>query len=114
LVGLIRFGLWKLISGERFTPLRRRLLYNPGIGASHEIVMQAAGVDENDHAETVCATVADPEGQTHVTAVGALVQPQRLLGRHATAHRICLPDLTLLVDARDSRVYNASTIGGPS
>lgn len=80
LVGLIRSGLWKLINGERFTPLRRRLLYNPGSGASHEIVIEAAGVDENDHAKTVRATVADPEGQTHLTAVGALVQLERLLG----------------------------------
>ena len=70
----------KLINGERFTPLRRRLLYDPGSGASHEIVVEAAGVDENDHAKAVRATVADPERQTHLTAVGAWVQLEHLLG----------------------------------
>lgn len=80
LVALVRSGIWRLFSGERFTPVRRGLLYNPGSGASHEIVIEVAGVDDNDDAKTVRATVADPEGQTHLTAVGALVQLQRLLG----------------------------------
>jgi len=80
LVGLIRCGIWKLISGDRFTPLRRRLLYSPGNGASHEIVIEATGVDGLGQAKTLRATVADPQGQTHLTAVGALIHLERLLG----------------------------------
>ena len=44
---LIRSGVWKLISGDRFTQLRRSLLYNPGSGASHEIDVAVDGSDAN-------------------------------------------------------------------
>jgi hypothetical protein len=80
LVFLTRSGIWKLISGARFTGLRRSLLYNPGAGASHELVIEAAGLDENGHTKNVRATVADPQGQTHLTALGAIVQLERVLG----------------------------------
>lgn len=80
LVFLTRSGIWKLISGERFTSLRRSLLYNPGAGASHEMVIEAAGVDENGHSKSVHVTVRDPQGQTHLTALGAVVQLERVLG----------------------------------
>lgn len=80
LVALTRSGIWKLFSGKRFTSLRRGLLFNPGSGASHEIVIDVAGVDESNSPKTVRATVVDPLGQTHLTAVGALVQLERLLG----------------------------------
>ncbi|MFA4836984.1 MAG: saccharopine dehydrogenase [Dehalococcoidia bacterium] len=80
LVLLTRSGIWKLISGDRFTTLRRSLLYNPGSGASHEIVIEAAGIGENDNPKTVRATIVDPKGQTHLTALGALIQLERLLG----------------------------------
>ncbi|MEM6453051.1 MAG: saccharopine dehydrogenase [Cyanobacteria bacterium P01_D01_bin.105] len=77
---LARSGIWKLISGERFTPLRRSLLYNPGSGASHEIHIAVADDDEHGLSSVVNATIADPQGQTHLTALGALVQLERLLG----------------------------------
>lgn len=80
LVLLSRSGIWRLISGDRFTSLRRSLLYNPGNGASHEIVIEASGVDENGSPKKACATIVDPKGQTHLTALGALVQLERLLG----------------------------------
>ena len=80
LVLLTRSGIWKLISGNRFATLRRSLLYNPGNGASHEIVIEAAGEDENGNAKTIRATIVDPKGQTHLTALGALIQLERLLG----------------------------------
>jgi len=80
LVLLTRSGIWKLISGDRFTTLRRSLLYNPGKGASHEIVIAAVGVDENGKPKIARATIVDPKGQTHLTALGALVQLERLLG----------------------------------
>ncbi|MEL7069576.1 MAG: saccharopine dehydrogenase [Cyanobacteria bacterium J06581_3] len=77
---LARSGIWKLISGERFTSLRRSLLYNPGSGASHEIHIAVAGHDEYGLPTVINAAVADPQGQTHLTALGALVQLERLLG----------------------------------
>ncbi|MEM6256003.1 MAG: saccharopine dehydrogenase [Cyanobacteria bacterium P01_D01_bin.156] len=77
---LTRSGIWKLISGDRFKPLRHALLYNPGSGASHQIHITATGQDANGSARTVTATIVDPQGQTHLTALGALVQLERLLG----------------------------------
>lgn len=80
LVMLTRSGIWKLISGHRFTSIRRSLLYNPGQGASHEIVIETTGMNENDDMRTIRATLVDPKGQTHLTALGALVQLERVLG----------------------------------
>lgn len=80
LVFLTRSGLWKLISGEKFTTLRRSLLYNPGKGASHEIVVEISGTTENNTPKHLRAEIVDPQGQTHLTAVGALIQLERLLG----------------------------------
>lgn len=80
LVLLTRSGIWKLFSGKRFAPLRQRLLYNPGSGASHELVIEAVGTDADGNPKSIRATVADPQGQSHLTAVGALIQLERLLG----------------------------------
>lgn len=102
LVLLTRSGIWKLISGKRFTSLRRSLLYNPGKGASHEIVIEAAGVDENGNPKTVLATIIDPKGQTHLTALGALVQLERLLGLDGApppAPGIVYPDTAPQIDS---------------
>lgn len=102
LVLLTRSGIWKLISGDRFTTLRRSLLYNPGKGASHEIVIVAAGVDENGNQKTARATIVDPKGQTHLTALGALVQLERLLGLDGApppAPGIVYPDTAPQIDS---------------
>lgn len=102
LVLLTRSGIWKLISGDRFTALRRSLLYNPGKGASHEIVIEAAGVDEYGNPKTVRATIVDPKGQTHLTALGALVQLERLLGLDGApppAPGIVYPDTAPQIDS---------------
>jgi len=80
LVMLTRSGIWKLFSGERFKSLRHSILFNPGKGANHEIVIEVQGVDISDKATNLRATVLDPKGQTHLTAVGAAIQLDRLLG----------------------------------
>lgn len=101
LVLLTRFGIWKLISGKLFTPLRRKLLYNPGSGANHEIVIEVAGVDKNSNPKTIRATVVDSKGQTHLAAVGAVLQLERLLGLDgalAPAAGIIYPDTAPQVD----------------
>ena len=102
LVALIRSGVWKLISGERFTGLRRSLLYNPGPGASHQIVIDVAGTDQVGEPSSIRATVSDPLGQTHLTAVGALVQLERLLGLDGAAlpaPGVVFPDTAPQTDA---------------
>jgi len=99
---LIRSGVWKLISGERFTGLRRALLYNPGPGASHQIVIDVVGTGQTGEPRSTRATVSDPLGQTHLTAVGALVQLERLLGLDGAAPSapgVVFPDTAPQTDA---------------
>ncbi|WP_138753070.1 saccharopine dehydrogenase NADP-binding domain-containing protein [Paenibacillus sinopodophylli] len=79
LVGMIKSGLWKLISGERFRTLRRRLLYNPGTGSAHHIVIHLKGLDHNGRWVERRMGISDPIGQTHLTALGAAVQAEKLL-----------------------------------
>lgn len=66
---MVRSGLWHLISGPWFRKLRHAIIYNPGDGASHEIVIDVVGKDSSCR-----ATILDPAGQTHLTAVGAYIQ----------------------------------------
>jgi hypothetical protein len=102
LVALIRSGAWKLIGGDRFTGLRRALLYNPGPGASHQIVIDVKGTDQTGAPRSIRSTVSDPLGQTHLTAVGALVQLQRLLGLDGAAppaRGLVFPDTAPQTDA---------------
>lgn len=99
---LIRSGIWKLISGDRFTSLRRSLLYNPGSGASHEIVITVSGVDGDGHPIAANVMISDPKGQTHLTALGALIQLERLLGLDGTpppAPGIVYPDTAPQTDS---------------
>ncbi len=77
---LVRSGLWKLISGPRFAGLRRAILYNPGAGAAHEVVIEVKGRDAEGRPTARRAALVDPEGQSHMTAVGAAIQLERLLG----------------------------------
>ena len=80
LVMLTRSGIWKHFSGERFKSLRHSILFNPGKGANHEIVIEVQGTDTSEKPTSLRATILDPKGQTHLTAVGAAIQLDRLLG----------------------------------
>ncbi|MFO7586179.1 MAG: hypothetical protein R6W69_15735 [Anaerolineales bacterium] len=77
---LTRSGIWKMISGKRFASLRRALLYSPGSGAAHEIVIEVTGKTEDGSSRLLTANLVDPRGQTHLTAAGALIQLEYLLG----------------------------------
>jgi hypothetical protein len=58
-------------------------------------------MDVNGNPKTVQVTIADPQGQTHLTALGALVQLERLLGLDgapAPAPGIVYPDTTPQVE----------------
>ncbi|MNO41293.1 Saccharopine dehydrogenase [compost metagenome] len=79
LVGLVNSGIWKMISGERFRSLRRRLLYNPGTGSPHHILIHLKGLDHNGRWVERSIAISDPLGQTHLTALGAAVQAEKLL-----------------------------------
>lgn len=79
--GLVRSGLWALLAGPRWQGLRRSLLYRPGPGAPHRIRITAAAAD--GRMERVL--IADPLGQAHLTALGAALQVERLLGLDGAA-----------------------------
>lgn len=77
---LVACGVWKLIAGPRFTPLRRAMLYNPGNGGPHRIRLRAAGTDRQGSPAQRTLLLTDPAGQTHLTALGTVLQIERLLG----------------------------------
>ena len=60
--------------------LRRRVLYNPGEGAGHHVLVDVRGREAGGREVGRRVAVGDPLGQTHLTAVAALVQLERLLG----------------------------------
>ena len=76
-VALVRSGLWGLIPAA----LRQSLLYNPGDGAAHQLVITAELDDKSLH-----ATMHDRLGQTHMTAAGAVTRSERLLGLRGRVH----------------------------
>jgi len=85
--GLVRSGLWGAISGPAFTGLRRKLLYNPGTGGHHRVRVTLQGCDATGRSLQQTIDLDDPAGQTHLTAVGAVIQAERVLGLggHAAA-----------------------------
>ena len=68
-----------------FTKLRRSLLYNPGAGGSHEIVINVTGEDSKGQTHQVRSTIVDKQGQTHLTALGGVIQLERILGLNGGA-----------------------------
>lgn len=77
---LVGSGIWGLLSGPAFAKTRRSIIYHPGEGASHEIVISISGAASDGRPQKVRATVLDPAGQTHLTAVGAYIQLVETLG----------------------------------
>jgi len=81
---IVRSGLWDLMSGERFTKLRRGLLHNPGPGAPHHVRVDIAGTSGGKPVHRTIQ-ITDPAGQTHLTAVGAALQAEWVLGLNGFA-----------------------------
>ena len=111
--GLIRSGLWRAMSGPAFTGLRRKLLYNPGQGDHHRVQITLEGRDHQGHALRQVIDLDDPSGQTHLTATGAVVQAERVLGLsgHAAAppgvqFAEAMTDATLLRQALESNAID--------
>ncbi|MEU9621184.1 saccharopine dehydrogenase [Streptomyces sp. NPDC048155] len=70
-----RLGFFRWGRGERFTGARRGLLYAPGEGGTAQL-----RVDVTHGGDTLSATVTDPAGQAHLTALGALMGLRRVRG----------------------------------
>ncbi|WP_433664840.1 saccharopine dehydrogenase [Nocardia sp. CA-128927] len=70
-----RLGFFRWGRGDRFTSARRAMLSSPG-----EKGVALLRVDVTHAGRTHSATISDPAGQAHLTAVGALLGLQRVLG----------------------------------
>ncbi|MNY16497.1 hypothetical protein D3C86_1497640 [compost metagenome] len=95
LASMVKLGLWRAISGPAFTGLRRSLLHQPGAGAPHELVLDLDGEDAAGQPQTLRLGLRDPLGQTHLTALGAVLQLERVLGadgRPAPRPGVCYPE----------------------
>ncbi len=75
LVALGRVGFFRHARGERWRPVRQRLLYAPGEGGTASLRIEVEGPRG-----VLSATVTDPGGQARLTAVGALMGLRRVLG----------------------------------
>ncbi|XXF78930.1 saccharopine dehydrogenase [Myxococcaceae bacterium GXIMD 01537] len=75
LIALKKLGIFSLLRSARFRGLRHGLLHNPGSGG-----LALVRVSATRGARTLTATLSDPRGQAHLTAVGALLGLRRALG----------------------------------
>lgn len=74
-VGFFRWG-----RGERWTSLRRSLLYSPGQGGSATI-----RIDAHSARGSHSVTITDPAGQAHLTALGGYLGLQQVLASESMA-----------------------------
>lgn len=74
-VGLFRWG-----RGDRWTSVRRAFLYAPGEGGSARV-----RIDVDGKGGRTSATIVDPRGQAHLTALGGYLGLRRVLDPAAPA-----------------------------
>ncbi len=98
---LVRSGVWRVLSRPMFDSTRRAILYNPGPGADHRIRIAVEGKDANGRPCRKVVQVVDPLGQTHLTALGVVLQIENLLGPHAPPAGIYLGEA--MVDPAHAR-----------
>ncbi|WP_079433968.1 hypothetical protein [Zoogloea sp. LCSB751] len=87
---LVRSGVWRVLSRPVFDSTRRALLYNPGPGADHRIRITVEGKDVDGRPRRKEVQVVDPLGQTHLTALGTVLQIENLLAPDGPAPGIYL------------------------
>ncbi|MEU6314975.1 saccharopine dehydrogenase [Streptomyces sp. NPDC047014] len=75
LLALRGAGFFRWGGGERWAPARRALLHSPGEGGTAQV-----RVDVTHAGRGRTATLTDPRGQSHLTAVGAVLGLRRVLG----------------------------------
>jgi saccharopine dehydrogenase-like NADP-dependent oxidoreductase len=76
---MVRSGFWRIINRPLFKKFRYSLLYNPGEGGPHEVLVTVTGKEADGTNKTVRASLLDDEGQTHLTALGGVIQIERAL-----------------------------------
>jgi saccharopine dehydrogenase-like NADP-dependent oxidoreductase len=76
---MVRTGFWRIINRPMFKKFRHSLLYNPGEGGPHEFLVTVIGKGFDGASKTVRASLLDNEGQTHLTALGCVIQVERAL-----------------------------------
>jgi saccharopine dehydrogenase-like NADP-dependent oxidoreductase len=76
---MVRSGFWWIINRPMFKNFRHSLLYNPGEGGPHEVLVTVIGTGVDGLHKTVRASLLDNEGQTHLTALGGVIQVERAL-----------------------------------
>jgi len=88
---LIKLGLWNLLM--KLPGMSAIAATKPGAGAPHEIVIEVEG-QASGRKVARRATILDPLGQSHLTAVGALYGLERVagLGREVLRHGAALPE----------------------
>lgn len=59
LVSLVNTGIWKMIGGKKFTGLRKNILYKPGKGSAHNIVIHLNGYDDTGVLHRLCVNISD-------------------------------------------------------
>src|SRR5690606_33588417 len=86
---MLRLKLWPFIAKLAGQPGSK-----PGKGARHEIVIEVKGETADGETLTKRATVLDPQGQSHLTAIGALVGLEAItgLGRAKLRPGIAIPE----------------------
>lgn len=108
---LIRLGLWGPLM--KLPGMSAIAATKPGPGAAHEIVIEVEGTAGGRKAARR-ATIVDPQGQAHLTAVGALYALERVagLGQAALRPGAALPesDFTAAGFARLEALYAAEGI----
>lgn len=81
---LIRLGLWNLLL--RIPGMSAIAATKPGKGAPHEIVIEVTG-EKGGKPVIRRATILDPQGQSHLTALGAVHALERVVGLGTPALR---------------------------
>ena len=76
---MVRSGLWHIINRPILKKFRHSLLYNPGEGGPHEVLVTVVGTEADGSHKTVRASLLDHKGQTHLTALGCVIQVERAL-----------------------------------
>jgi hypothetical protein len=92
---MVRSELWHIINRPMFKKIRHSLLYNPGEGGPHEVLVTVVGKGFDGSLKTVRASLLDDKGQTHLTALGCVIQVERALaigGNKGIYHGITFPE----------------------
>ncbi|MDH7942565.1 saccharopine dehydrogenase [Pseudohongiella sp. SYSU M77423] len=77
---LVRSPVWSLLNRPAFERTRHAILYNPGDGGAHRILLTAQGRDDAGQAADRQLYIRAEQGQTYLTAVGTVIQIERVLG----------------------------------